>query len=301
MRILFATLAMLCLAYSAFAQAPFQNAGRPLPPGVKALRDLEYARVGERALRLDLYLPEQAQEPLPLIIWIHGGGWQAGTKAIGPAHLQVLKYGFALASVEYRLSGEAIFPAQIEDCKAAVRWLRANARQYHLDPDALGAWGSSAGGHLVALLGTSGGVKELEGNLGNAEVSSRVQAVCDLCGPSDLLQMVGQPSSIDRRSANSPEARFLGGPISENKEKARQASPITYVSKDDPPFLIVHGSKDNVVPVNQSQLLYDALQADGVDATLRIVEGAGHGVNSPDVQRQALEFFQRHLKPAPAT
>ena len=134
--------------------------------------------------------------------------------------------GYAVASINYRLSQHAVFPAQIEDCKAAIRWLRANAAKYHLDPDHIGVWGASAGGHLVALLGTTGGVKELEGNGGNLDQSSRVQCVVDWFGPTDLTTMGGEHDKPD-----SPVARLIGGPVQENKEKARKASPLTYVEQ----------------------------------------------------------------------
>ena len=149
-----------------------------------------------------------------------------------------------MASINYRLSQHAVFPAQIEDCKAAIRWLRANAAKYHLDPDHIGVWGASAGGHLVAMLGTTGGVKELEGKGGNLDQSSRVQCVVDWFGPTDLATMGG---SHDNPA--SPDRQLIGGPVQENKEKARKASPLTYVSKDSAPFLIMHGDKDNMVPL----------------------------------------------------
>ena len=152
-----------------------------------AQRDLVYARAGAKDLLLDLYLPEGAPRPLPLVVWIHGGGWRNGAKEQTPAR-RLVERGYAVASINYRLSGEAIFPAQIHDCKAAVRWLRANAAKYGLDAGRVAAWGSSAGGHLVALLGTSGGIMELEGGLGNADQSSRVQAVVDFFGPHGFPQ-----------------------------------------------------------------------------------------------------------------
>jgi acetyl esterase/lipase len=161
---------------------PGNPAGGELP-GVKSLRDLEYARAGEKSLLLDLYLPEKSRHSLPLIIWIHGGAWTGGDKADCPAR-RLLQRGYAVASINYRLSNEAIFPAQIEDCKAAIRWLRAHAKQYGLDADHFGAWGSSAGGHLVALLGTTGDLKQFDKG-DNLDFSSRVQAVCDFYGPTD--------------------------------------------------------------------------------------------------------------------
>jgi len=268
-------------------------------PGVKSLRDLEYARAGEKSLPLDLYLPEKSRGPLPLIIWIHGGAWSGGDKADCPAR-RMLQRGYAVASVNYRLSNEAIFPAQIEDCKAAVRWLRAHAGQYHLDAEHFGVWGNSAGGHLVALLGTTGDVKQFD--IGeNLDLSSRVQAVCDYYGPTDLLQMQARMlpgAAMKHDTPSSPESRLIGGPIQENKDKAARASPIAYVTPAAAPFLIVHGDQDPLVPYNQSELLFEALKKTGVSVRLHIIEGAGHGpgFGGRDVAEMVNAFFDRHLK-----
>jgi acetyl esterase/lipase len=272
-----------------------------LPEGVKIERDLAYGTHKERNT-LDLYLPADDKAPRPLLIWIHGGAWMGGSKDGAPQPaLQLLRRGYAVASINYRLSQHAPFPAQINDCKAAVRFLRANAPKYDLDPDHFGVWGGSAGGHLVALLGTSGDVKELEGEGSNPGVSSRVQAVCDFFGPADLLTMAeqsGPDSTIQHDSPSSPESRLLGGPILESKQAARLASPVTYVTKDDPPFLIVHGDKDNVVPVGQSKELHEALLKAGVDSTLLVIPGAGHGrgILTPETDRVVTTFFDKHLK-----
>jgi acetyl esterase/lipase len=209
---------------------------------------------------LDLYLPEQGDKPLPLIIWIHGGAWMAGSKDGPSPALRFTANGYAVAQVGYRLSQEAKFPAQIHDCKAAVRWLRANAAKYNLDPNKFVAWGGSAGGHLVALLGTSGGVAELEGNVNDLKESSRVQAVVDWFGPTDFLHIGDAESDLQHNAPDSPESKLIGGALLENKDKAAKASPITYVSKDAPPFLIMHGDRDRTVPFNQSELLYAALK-----------------------------------------
>ena len=260
--------------------------------------DLPYAEVDGRSLLLDLYVPPQRDDPLPVIVWVHGGAWLAGSKSGGPA-IRMAERGYAVASVSYRLSGEAKFPAQIHDCKAAVRWLRANAARYSLDPERIGAWGLSAGGHLVALLGTSGGVPELEGAAGNLEYSSRVQAVVDWFGPTDLLQMEAQAlpdSPIAHNAPDSPESLLIGCPIQTCPEKAERANPIRYLAGDEPPFLIMHGDQDLVVPPLQSQLLYDALKRVAVDATLYWVEGAGHGFSGPEIDRMVDDFFDRHLK-----
>ena len=180
-------------------------------------------------------MPEQAGGPLPLVIWVHGGGWQNGSKdACPPLRRGYVARGYAVASINYRLSGHAVFPAQIEDCKAAVRWLRARAPEYGLDPDRFGVWGSSAGGHLAALLGTSGDVKEFERGA-HLDQSSRVQAVCDEYGPTDFTVFVTTPGYEGHGRAESPESRLLGGAVRENAAKAARANPVTF-SPAEPPF-----------------------------------------------------------------
>jgi len=280
------------LAWVNLAVSQKRPAPPKLPEGVRVLRNLQYVEGGHERNRLDLYVPEKAEGRLPLVVWIHGGAWQAGSKEGCPA-VPLTAKGYAVASINYRLSQHAIFPAQIEDCKAAIRWLRANAAKYHLDPDHIGVWGASAGGHLVALLGTTGGEKDLEGNGGNLDQSSRVQCVVDWFGPSNLATMGKQADK-----PGTPVARLIGGPAQENKEKARKASPLTYVSKDSAPFLIMHGDKDNIVPPSQSDVLAEALRKVGVEVKLQIVEGNGHGgpgFNSPDNRKFIEDFFTKHL------
>ena len=294
-------LAVIPLLLALTSVAPAQQALK-LPPGVKAVRDLEYVKDGHERNKLDLYLPEKATGPLPVIVCVHGGGWQGGSKDSGIAAVGFVAKGYAVASINYRLSQHAKFPAQIEDCKAAVRWLRANAKKYNLDPDHFGAFGSSAGGHLVALLGTTAGVKELKGKGGNAEQSSRVQAVVDWFGPTDLAKMAeqaGPDSKFDHNSPKSAEALLIGGPLPENKEKAAKASPVTYATKEAAPFLILHGDKDPVVPYAQSEELAEALRKAGAEVTLKKVEGAGHGgaaFNSAENRKLIEDFFDKHLK-----
>ncbi len=281
---------------------PPHNLAR-LPEGTRAFHNVAYVPFGHERQKLDLYLPAQTSRSLPLIIWIHGGAWREGSKSNCPA-LPFVARGYAVASVNYRLSQHAVFPAQIEDCKAAVRWLRAHAKEYQLDPERFGAWGSSAGGHLVALLGTTGDTKEFDRGP-NLEVSSRVQAVVDFFGPTDLLRMDAQsgPNSRMKHDApDSPESQLIGGTLRENKEKANRANPIAYVSKDDPPMLLVHGDADPLVPHQQSEELYAALQKAGVEATLHIVKGGGHGTGfGPEVNLLVEQFFEQHLKGKPAS
>ena len=207
-------------------------------------------------------------------------------------------------SINYRFSQQAIFPAQIYDCKAAVRWVRANANQYNFDPERIGAWGLSAGGHLVSLLGTAADVDSLEGDVGsNSQFSSQVQAVCDWYGPSNFPTLVDYPSNIDRTLPNSPEALLIGGAIPDNLEKARAASPITYVSGDEPPFFIMHGTENLTVPFHQSVELDSALQEFGDEVQFIPKENTGHGgglFTSASTNEEVLAFFETHLK-SPAT
>jgi len=252
-------------------------------------RDLVYKRVNSAVLTLDLYCPEKVSGPAPVIVWVHGGGWRTGGKKRCPA-VALVPDGYAVASIDYRLSSTAPFPAQIEDCKAAVRWLRANAAKYNLDADRIGVWGMSAGGHLAALLGTSGGVPELEGSGDNMQYSSRVQAVCDVAGPADLPAL----TNLGPKRMFAIEG-LLGGPLEKDKAKAIAASPIHYVSKDDPPFLIVHGEADRVVPVEQSQRFYEELRKAGVNATLKMPH-VGHQAVLMDAVKDAEVFFDATLK-----
>lgn len=275
-----------------------------LPPDLELIRDVEFRRIDGRALRLNILRPRRMPErPVPAIIYIHGGGWRAGSKD-GPQNIPLARAGYFTVSIDYRLSDEARFPAQIEDCKAAVRWVRAHAKEYNVDPERIGVWGHSAGGHLAALLGTSGGVRELEGDP-RAPDSSRVQAVVDCFGPTDLVAAAGRPGGVGR--ADSAVGALLGGPVGENLERARAASPVTYVSRDDPPFLILHGERDMLVPIAQSELLAEKLREAGVDVTFVRVRNAGHGWGGgaepsvEEIQRMIVGFFNKHLRGGPAT
>ena len=265
----------------------------PLPPGATVYPDLSYVTNGSPSQKLDLYLPKQGHN-LPLIIFLHGGAFYMGDKRqwIGD-QLVYLNQGYAVASINYRLSGEAPFPAQINDCKAAVRWLRANATTYRLDPNHFVAWGASAGGHLAAMLGTTGNIRDFDVGE-NLAFSSQVQAVADFFGPIDLTKL--RPASM---GAGSAESRFIGCTINDNLNKARRASPITYVTKDCPPFLIVHGDNDPIVPYTQSVLFTATLEQAGVPVTFYTVKGARHGgFHDPQVPVLTSAFFAKYLKPA---
>jgi acetyl esterase/lipase len=289
---------------------PPPGEGGAMPAGMTAVkatpvaRDVAYASASATQT-LDLYVPE-GDGPFPLIIDLHPGGFMMGDKSNPAAADELLAAGYAVASPNYRLSGEAQFPAQIQDAKAAVRWLRAHADEYHLDSERFGAFGQSAGGNLAALLGTSCDATELEGaDLGNADESSCVQAVADWFGPIDFLQMdaqfAGTSCPANHDEANSPESMLMGAPIQTVPDQVKAANPITYVSPDSPPFFIQHGTADCNVPPQQSQLLYDALApVIGADkVSLTFLEDAGHGgpqfTESANIQAM-VEFLDRHLK-----
>jgi acetyl esterase/lipase len=258
--------------------------------------------------KLDLYLPQGAG-PFPLVLLVHGGGFGMGDKShmVSKAGTDILlENGYAVAIVNYRLSMEAKAPAQIHDIKTAVRWLRAHAEKYDLDPDKFAVWGASAGANMAALLGTSCGVDALEGvYLGYGEVSSRVQAVVDWFGPVDFLamdqQFSGKPHLQTHSAPDSPESLVLGVPIQSRPDLVKLCNPITYISPDVCPFLIQHGVEDNLVPVQQSQMLYDALlPVIGADkVTLTLLEGASHGGPqfwSVENVEEILNFLDRFLK-----
>ncbi|MFC2067788.1 alpha/beta hydrolase fold domain-containing protein [Chloroflexota bacterium] len=253
---------------------------------VEVIKNIEYGRVGNVPLLLDMYIPETpVTTRMPTIIYIHGGGWRGGDKALGSERSNYLvKHGFLFVSINYRLikaaQGSATFLAELEDCvedsKCAVRWLRANAEKYNVDPDRIGVWGTSAGGHLAMMVACANESAELEGNGGWAEYSSRVQSVVSFFGPT-------LPMKQDR------------------------VSPINHVTTDDPPLLLIHGELDRVVSIESSEQMYEAYQQAGLKPTLVKVSGAGHGfkqeTSSPispsrdEIQQILLEFFIKHLVP----
>ena len=297
-------LVLLSALFAAVVAAPAQDAARTparsrrgLPPDTTVLKDLSYGP-NERN-KLDLYLPKSDQ-PLPLIVWVHGGGWEMGSKERTKASLDLLEKGYAVASINYRLSQQAVFPAQIEDCKSAIRWLRANAKEHNLDPDHFGAWGESAGGHLVALLGTTGDADFCSPD-DPKKCSSVVQAVCDWYGPTDFLHWGA--ITIDNPFARKPSAisRLFGGVVPEKIELAKQASPVLHASKGSAPFLIFHGDKDPLVPLQQSEELNEALKKAGAESSLHVVKNASHGgpgFMAPEVLREEEAFFGKYLKKA---
>jgi len=269
---------------------------------IKPLLDIPYADTPDAAQRLDLYLPatRASDKPLPIIVFIHGGAWLGGNKASGRASvLHFVSSGqYAAASVEYRLSQQARWPAQIEDCKAAIRWIKAHAKEHGLDPEKIGVWGTSAGGHLVAMLGVTGDVKDLEGMLGkHLDQSSRVTCVADYFGPTNLLTMGDFPSKMAHNAADSPESKLIGGALQEHKDKARSASPITYVTSDDAAFFIAHGTADPLVPFNQTETFAAALEKSKVPVYVETIEEGGHGgFEGPKLNARLQTFFDKYLR-----
>jgi acetyl esterase/lipase len=251
--------------------------------------DLAYATRSTQH-KLDLHLPTVGKAPFPVVVWIHGGAWLNGDKRLAPSasQLHLLKYGVAVASVNYRFSSQALFPAQIQDVKAAVRWIRGNAKKYGLDTARVAAWGSSAGGYLAALLGTSGGVASLSDlTLGNPTMSDRVTAVVDFYGPAEFLTLDAEMKAIrcplaggiGFNSPKSPPSLLLGAAIQTVPARAASANPATYIDAKDPPFLIQHGSADCQIPRQQSANLQARLvKALGTGKVIfQLLPGAGHG------------------------
>jgi acetyl esterase/lipase len=313
-RISLLALGLLAGAPAVFSADPAQVAtptptpapAKPAPPPTsRALRGLVYASPGGVELKLDLHLPlTPPEKPVPLLVWIHGGGWQEGNRGFCPLS-PLVKEGYAVASLSYRFTQVAPFPAQIEDCRAAIRWLRAHAAEHGYDPARIGVAGESAGGLLAALLGT-------ESDAGDG-VSTRVQAVVALCPGTDLTQedvdLVKMPALL--ASADPKEVRLgkiiqsraatmraaYGGPPEEHREMARRMSPVTHVTADDPPFYLIHGDRDDLVPIAQSELMEAALKKAGVPVTFEVVKGAGHGFGrpKPDMMARIKAFFDANL------
>lgn len=263
---------------------PADGAGRgptsqakPPTAVARTLRDVTYATIGDRELKLDLYLPPDDQPSAGLAVWIHGGGWRGGSKKGCPIQW-LTAHRHAVASVEFRLSGEARFPAMIHDCKGAIRWLRAHAAEYGYDATNVAVLGGSSGGHMAALVGVTADVSSLEGNVGgNLDQPSRVQAIVDMYGMTDLVYN----ATVEQARCDLPDCplfQLVGGKPSEHLEQVALASPVRHVTADDPPILILHGTEDrSLVRPFQGRLLYDAYVRESLNAEFQLIAGAGHG------------------------
>lgn len=260
---------------------------------MRTIKNVFYTGTKSPSQSMDIYLPEGPKDPSPVIVWIHGGSWLSGSKEECPPKLFVSS-GFAAVSINYRLSPEAAYPAQLYDCKNAIYYLRLHAKELHIDPSRIGVWGASAGGHLAALLGTTGDLKSWESPGHKPGTTSQVQAVCDWCGPSDLRDMHRKVAEKKVTLAQvQPVYKLLANRVTPDWLTA--ASPVSYVNQRTPPFLIMHGDKDATVPVDQSRYFHRVLKTRNVDSTLYVLKGAGHLISGPENARIVLEFFKRVL------
>jgi acetyl esterase/lipase len=275
------------------------NAALHAADEIKTLRDIEYARVGDTSLKLDLYVPASAKSP-PLVVWVHGGAWRGGSKN-NPSVLALTERGYALASVDYRLSTAAQFPAQIHDIKAAIRYLRATAKEHGIDADRIAITGGSAGGHLAALVGVTNGVKELEGTVGkHLDQSSDVQAIVVFYGASNLTTILAQSTPYGVKMRTEALELLLGGQPDSRPDLARLASPVFQVDPRDPPLLWFHGDQDPQMPINQAHEMMGTYKKHGLSATFEPVYGGAHGGKlffTPDQMTQVADFLNGALRP----
>ena len=269
-----------------------------VPDSVELKANLPYAGNDNPRQMVDLYLPKKraTDKPLPVVVYIHGGGWSGGTRAGGGMAAGFAASGnYAGVSVGYRLSGEVKWPAQIHDCKAAIRWIRGHAKEYNLDPDRIGVTGTSAGDHLVSLLGLIDSVKDLEGSIGEfTSLSSKVTCVANYCGPTDMASplMQGDAALKDDPAV----AGLLGGSLKDKAAEAKAASPLTFIHAGAPPFLTAHGTKDMRVNFTNATKLHDALTKSGNSSILLAMTDAGHGFGSPELNKRVQQFFDMHLR-----
>jgi acetyl esterase/lipase len=283
------------LAFLALSAALLAADPPKVPDGVTFEPNVEYSNPDNQHLLLDIARPSKGDGPFPAILCIHGGGFRAGNRlGYDALCMRLAQQGYVAATVEYRLAPKYQFPAAVYDCKAAARWLRANAGKNHIDPERVGVTGGSAGGHLALFLGVTGGVKEFEGDGGNADQSSKVACVVSYYGPSDFTKSYGHS-----KDAAEVLPLFLGGDLEKAHRRHIEASPLYWVTPDAAPTLCVHGTKDDYVAYEQATWMVDKLKAADVEAELLTIEGAGHGFKGQDAEKaeQAMvAFFDKHLK-----
>lgn len=295
----------LLLAFPALAQDPATQKDNVRKfaekSNVEVRLDQPYAENSNLKQMVDLYLPKkrESDKPLPVIAFIHGGGWIGGDRiAYAAEAINIARHGhYAVVGVGYRLTNEAHWPEQIFDCKAAIRWIRGHAKEYNLDPDHIGIKGSSAGGHLCSLLGTSGDVKALEGSEGPfTNLSSRVTCVVNQCGPEDFTKALMFDKDGNPIVKDPAVTGLLGGTYEEKHAEAVACSPLTYVTKDDPPFLTIHGTADKRVAFANAEAIDAALRKAGVPSLLIPIIGGGHGsVYHPETNLRSQKFFDKYL------
>ena len=276
----------------------------PAQPVDKAgLKNLDYSGEGDPRQTLDVYLPNKpSNKKLPLVVYIHGGGWMSGSKEQGKSISELITSTgqYVAASINYRLTQQAFWPAQIFDCKAAIRYLRANATKFGIDPERIAVVGHSAGAHLATMLGTSGKITELEGMVGNYQAQpSNVQCVVNFFGPTDFETFFGKDVDIAKLSRESMAVRLLGKDEDEIRKNAQNASPIHWISKEDPPVLTAHGTADQLVPFAQAEELNAALTRAGVESHLIAMQGAGHGFSNNELNQRIKTFLDQHLRGIP--
>jgi acetyl esterase/lipase len=285
----FSAAALLLLCSAALVAARSEDVTRE--------NDIVYTTVNGTSLALDMARPAKGEGPFPAVVVIHGGAWREGDKASNrPALAKYAAHGYVAISPQYRFCPKDVFPAQVYDVKAAVRWLRAHHEQYKIDVDHIGAAGFSAGGHLALMLGVTGPADGLEGDVAEGAPSSRVQAVVNYFGPTDLV-VTGLPTHIDVLLRD-----FLGGEVSEKPDVARRASPLTFVTKDDAPILTFQGTADTMVSVTNAIKLSEVQTREHVAGRVELIVGGGHGDWSREdwlrTEGEAMDFFDRWLKPA---
>jgi acetyl esterase/lipase len=283
----------------AFSQNNKKNQPQ-IPEGFEIVKNVFYAGNQNKAQTLDVFIPENRKaETLPALVFIHGGGWKGGRKEQAFKTLTpFLKNGEYIGfSIDYRLSDEAKWPAQIYDCKAAIRWIKANAEKYGIYKDKIGVWGTSAGGHLVAMLALTSESGEFEGKVGShLNETASIACAIDGFGPTDFLAMDDRPGAFVHNEITSPESRLIGGKIQENREKTLNASPVTWVTSKCGPMFIYHGTEDNLVIVEQSDKLYSLLKKENTKDIYYIkINGGGHGVRHKTLTKRMALFFEKYL------